>query len=66
MIAMRAQVWILLGVMLAAGPAASGQIGSAKTGPDDQKRLVERWTREVAEYAIVAHSQPEAALTVKV
>jgi hypothetical protein len=65
MIAMRGQVRIVLAVILARGPAASGQSGALKTGLDDRKRLVERWTREVAEYAVVAHSQPEAALTLK-
>jgi hypothetical protein len=52
-------------VVLAAGLAARGQEGVGKAGPDDQKRLVERWAREVAEYAVVAHSEPEAALTLK-
>ena len=52
-------------VMLTAGPVARGQEGVAKASPDDQKELVERWGREVAAYSIVAHSKPEAALTLK-
>jgi len=52
-------------VTLAAGLAARRQEGDAKAGPDDQKGLVERWAREVAEYTVVAHSEPEVALTLK-
>jgi hypothetical protein len=69
-IATRARRWVrvlaaVAAVVLAALPAARGQAGVGKAGPDDQKRLVERWVREVAEYAVVAHSEPEAALTLK-
>jgi hypothetical protein len=64
-IATQARVYAVLAVMLASLPAARGQAGAGKTGSDDQKRLVERWTREVAEYTVVAHSDPEAALTLK-
>ena len=46
-------------------PAACGQNSVAGTGRDDQKGLVDRWAREVAEYAVVAHSDPEAALRLK-
>jgi len=56
---------VMLAVMLVAGPVSRGHEGDTKAEPDGQKGLVERWAREVAEYAVVAHYQPEAALTLK-
>ncbi len=64
-IATQAGVYAVFAVMLASVPAARGQAGDGKTGPDDQKGLVERWAREVAKYTVVAHSDPEAALRLK-
>jgi hypothetical protein len=52
-------------VVLAAHLAAWGQKTVAKTGPEDQKGLVERWAREVAQYAVETHTEPAAALALK-
>jgi hypothetical protein len=52
-------------VMLAADLAAWGQQTVAKNGPEDQKGLVERWAREVAQYAVETHTEPAAALALK-
>ena len=52
-------------VILTVGSVARGQEGVAKASPDDHEELVERWGREVAAYSIVAHSEPEVALTLK-
>ena len=56
---------VLTVVLLIGGSVARGQQVGAKLGANDQKALVERWGREVAEYAVVAHSEPEKELTLK-
>ena len=55
----------LAAVGIVAGAVAHGQDAEAKVARDDQKALEERWGREVAAYRVVAHSEPEVALTLK-
>ena len=56
---------VLAGALLAAGQATMGQEAGGKAQTDDRSRLVERWTGEVAEYQVVAHAAPDAALALK-
>lgn len=58
-------LFVTAAILFTCGRMSAGQDPETPAKEDDRARLIERWTREVAEYRLVADTAPETVLALK-